>query len=398
MNPGLARMRGQSAASSGPTRFFITASACRVAGGSGRPAMARICRLKAAHRAGVNCPMAGVMRPKERSHSPARAPSASTNISTASRPTRSSPAAFRAGWICAASPSRGQHPLPGPGSGPGYARSAGSPRYRMQQSTTSSAPPTTTLISIAVVDKALEDQRLRRRTPPERGREIDRHRRIAWTFAVVTFSRVVFSTARQASSAESGLQISETLDRPPGRGSDIAAVDKAFLGDAGPERDDAQDGGRRPHRPLAMPAESRPSALTFSNSKLMTSTAASEGSQRPRIGIIADRHAVRDLCRRTVVLSGQDVAAGNRDGHAAMADMRPSWPPPTRPMVALGGSGNVVNGAPASSASGLAGTSSAARAGSRWPPMRSGARARRQTARPKQCRSSPGLRRRATRH
>ena len=64
MIPGSASATGQSATPSGPIRFFITASECRVAGGSGRPGDRPDMQLELARRAGLDRPVARVVRPR----------------------------------------------------------------------------------------------------------------------------------------------------------------------------------------------------------------------------------------------------------------------------------------------------------------------------------------------
>ncbi len=60
---------------------------------------------------------------------------------------------------------------------------------------------------------------------------------------------------------------------------------------------------------LSEASKSSPSALTFSNSKLMTSTAAANARNDPGSRVIADRDRMRHLGGRAVALAGQDMTA-----------------------------------------------------------------------------------------
>ena len=108
-SPASAEAAGHSAISSGPTRFFITASACRVAGGSGRPAIERICSSNWLTGQASIVQWPELCGRGAISFTSTRAV-ASTNISTASSPTRSSAAATRRAIACAASPIAAANP------------------------------------------------------------------------------------------------------------------------------------------------------------------------------------------------------------------------------------------------------------------------------------------------
>ena len=93
--------RPQSAASSGPTRFFITASEWRDGGRQRQAGDGADMQFELAGRAGVDRPVAGIVRARGDLVRPAPGHRASTNISTASRPTRSSASATRRAIACA---------------------------------------------------------------------------------------------------------------------------------------------------------------------------------------------------------------------------------------------------------------------------------------------------------